>query len=93
MVWLQLRVGPFILQAEGLKMTVSIDFAGTRQEASEFVAANADKFPHGLTQGRGGRETTPNGDCTLYAKYKNGSELVKVQQAFVGLGWPVEAQS
>lgn len=73
--------------------TISVDFAGSREEAREFVKAHSREFPHGLTTGRGRGETTPNGDAMLFSRFSGLPQKIRVREAFEKLGWDRGSQS
>ena len=76
---------------------IGVDFAGTREDALQFILVHGHRFPMGLTLGRGGAERSPNGDLQLFAPFfgnniERGRQRQVILKLFEELGWgPGEA--
>lgn len=67
--------------------TISVDFAGTKDEAQEFAKLHGREFPNGLTLGRGGGERSPNKDYMLFARFIGWDQKKQAESKFGELGW------
>ncbi len=66
--------------------SVSVDFAGTKDEVLEFCRENSAAFPHRLTSGPSAKES-PNGVQTVFVRFYNRRELGRIVDELAKLGW------
>ena len=72
--------------------SIQVDFAGTQQEAEEYVKSKAYLFPSGLTAPTNVAKKYLGEVPVLRAKIIRVGQVKTVVKNFISLGWDVESQ-